>query len=434
MNGEFYEPQKYQARAVTVMDAETGFVVYENSQHQLMYPASVTKIMTALIVLEEVSDLSQQVVVSDNAVYILPYYAARMNLQPGDSMSVYEALYGLMLPSGNDIANALAEHVSGDIDSFVHKMNQRAAELGAVNTRFVNPCGLPGDGQHVTAYDMATLMREAITHPVFIDVISRPNFHISPVDSMPYGLRVSNTNRMIHPHLYEYNPAIVGGKTGFTNAAQHTLVSYANSGDNSFIISVLYASRDATFSDTANLLEYALSLPTVSIFEADEHSWQIPVMQEVDGEFTEISTATVAASDSIRLPVPIIMPTIRYELDIPSYLPVPVHIGDVVGRKVFYAGSEQIAEIELLSTESVFQQVVPAFQTEVQSTVAATEGTNFQSFVILSTMSVTFLLLMVTLGLLMTIRRRRRRLRLRRRRVIERAARYESLVNARYGD
>ena len=429
MNGEFYESQKHQARAVTVMDAVTGFVVYENSQHQPMYPASITKIMTALLVLEEVSDLSQQVTVSDNAVYVLPYYAARMHLQPGDSMTVYEALYGLMLPSGNDIANALAEHVSGDIDAFVHKMNQRAAELGANNTQFINPCGLPGEGQYVTAYDMALIMKEAITHPTFVDIISTPHFAISPMESMPYGLRISNTNRMIHPDLYEYNPTIVGGKTGFTNAAQHTLVSYANSGDSSFIISVLYASREDTFADTSALLEHALSLPKISIFEAGEHSWEIPVMQEAEGELTEISTVAVAASDSLSLPVPIIMPTIRYELELPAYVQVPVHIGDVIGRKVFYSGNEQIAEIELLSTESVFREVVPAFQTEVQNNISLVNMVNFQPYVVMSAISITFLSLIMILGMLMVLmRRRRRRIMMRRRRRIERATRYERTV------
>jgi len=428
MNGEFYDTLNYQARAVTVMDAATGFVVYQNAQHQLMYPASVTKIMTALLVLEDVSDLSQEVIVSDRAVD-LPYYAARMHLQAGDSMTVYEALYGLMLPSGNDIANALAEHVSGNIDSFVHKMNQRAAELGAANTRFVNPCGLPGDGQHVTAYDMALIMREAISHPVFVDIISTPQFVISPMESMPYGLRVTNTNRMIHTGLYEYNPAIVGGKTGFTNAAQHTLVSYANSGDNAFIISVLYASRDATFADTATLLDYALALPTINVFEAEGQYWQVPVKQEVNGELTEIATVSLVAKESLRLPVPIIMPTIRYELEIPAYIHAPVRIGETHGRKVFFMGDEQIAEIELTSSENVLRQIIPTYHSEVRE-VQRTTGTPLQLYTVMSALLITIISIMVVLGLMAALmRRRQRRIIMRRRRRLERAARYQAMYD-----
>ena len=411
----------YQARAVTVMDAETGLVLYENSQHQHMYPASVTKVMTALLVLEEVSDLSQEVMVSDRAVY-LPHYAARLGLSAGDSMTVHEALYGLMLPSGNDIANALAEHVSGSVEAFVSHMNRRAAELGAVNTRFVNPCGLPGDGQHVTAYDMSLIMREAVTHPVFNEIIAAPQFYIGPMASMPYGLLVPNTNLMVHPESYHYHPDVVGGKTGFTFAASHTLVSYARRGEHSVIVTVLYSPRHVTFSDTASLLDYAFSLPIEQIFDAEAHYWEVPVIQDIDGEATEIATLRVEAREGVRIPVPTDMQAISTEVHMDDYIQPPIFAGSIVGRKFIYVGNEQIAEIELFSTSSVLPYIPPPPVREISTTPMMM----FQQFAVQSPFfSIAIpLTIVILVGMLMGLIRRRRRLRLRRMRRMERAARH----------
>ena len=278
ISGELYIDETYteytnrlQSAAITVMDARTGFVLYENAQHDLMYPASVTKIMTALLVLEEINDLQEDLVFSEYSVLSLPIYASRMNMAAGDTITIYEALYGLMLPSGNDVANALAEHVSGDIGSFVDLMNQRAAELGAANTRFINPCGLPGYKQHTTAYDISLIMKEAITHPVFNEIIATPSFFIPPTENFPEGLTIHNTNLLIWCEGPYYNPWVIGGKTGFTNAAQHTLVSYAQQGEHALIVSVLYAPRRATFTDTNILLNHAFSLPIKTIFDCEIH-------------------------------------------------------------------------------------------------------------------------------------------------------------------
>ena len=415
----------YEARAVTVMDADTGFVIYENAQHQHMYPASITKIMTALLVIEEVPDLSQELVISESAVD-LPYYAARMNLQPGDTMTVYEALYGLMLPSGNDIANALAEHVSGSVEAFVSQMNTRAEELGASNTRFINPCGLPGDNQHVTAFDMALIMREAIGHPVFNQVISSSHFNISPMDSMPEGQALINTNRMINPALEEYNSDIVGGKTGFTNAAQHTLVSYAQQGDRSLIISVLYTPRGVTFTDTAALMDYAFSLPMFRVLDADTQYWKVPVTQYIDGETTELATVTVMPSESFRLPLPQTMPTIRSELLMPPHLDAPVRSGDIVGYKHIYVGEQRLAEIGLISTETV---LAPSLVLESASQVQTRTPLFQNSIEISPTLVMLPLSIVMVFGMLLALMRRRRVL-LRRRRRIERAARHAQYVRA----
>jgi D-alanyl-D-alanine carboxypeptidase len=258
----------YSAGSVLVMDAETGVVLYETQGFTRRYPASITKIMTALVVLEEVQDLYERVIFSENAV-TLPHYAGRMHMEAGESITVLEALYGIMLPSANDIARALAEHVSGNIPDFVEKMNHRAWELGAYNTRFINPCGLPGANQFTTAYDIALIKNAATAHPLYVEIIGTPYFYLPPTNMHEYERQMRNSNLMVRPSRGEFNSYVIGGKTGFTNAAQHTLVTYAANDFHEVIISVLYASpRGTIFSDTAALIEFIFrELPEPVIYE-----------------------------------------------------------------------------------------------------------------------------------------------------------------------
>jgi D-alanyl-D-alanine carboxypeptidase len=212
--------------------------------------------MTAILVIENVTDLNEYVTHSANAVN-LPYYAGRLGMEAGERITVLEALYAIMLPSANDTARALAEHVAGSVPEFVEMMNRRAAELGAYNTRFINPCGLPGTGQHVTAYDMALIKNAAIQHPLYAEIISAASFELPPTNMYEYTRTMWNSNLMVRPANDNFNPRSLGGKTGFTNAAQHTLISYAEYDGLEIIISVLYASpRAMIFSDTAALIEY----------------------------------------------------------------------------------------------------------------------------------------------------------------------------------
>ena len=249
-----------QSGSVLVMDADTKRVLFESDGFSRRYPASVTKVMTAIIILENVNDLNELVYFSRNAVD-LPWYAARLWMVQGETLTVRDALYGLMLSSGNELARALAEHVSGSIGAFVEEMNRRAMEMGAYNTRFVNPCGLPGANQYITAYDIALIMREAVQIPMFTEIISTAYYAFPPTYEYPDGRVIHNTHRMIRRVFeYEFDPRIVGGKTGFTNAAQHTLVSYARQDDFRLIVSVLLSPNRTTFTDTRLLMDYAFNI------------------------------------------------------------------------------------------------------------------------------------------------------------------------------
>jgi len=253
-------PPQHEAGAVNVMCAQTGDVLYESNQHTHHYPASLVKVMTALLVLENVDDLTQTLTMSERAA-TLPSYAASLSLRAGDQMTIWEALHGILLPSANEVANALAEFVAGDIDSFIEMMNQRAHQLGAVNTNYVNACGLPGDGQHITAYDMSLIMRQAITFPEFVQIINTEYFNFPPSQRYPNGRIIRNTNRLVRGDDPLYSQWVIGGKTGWIIAARNTLSTYSVQENRSLIVTVLFTEdRAATFYDTITLLSYGFTL------------------------------------------------------------------------------------------------------------------------------------------------------------------------------
>jgi D-alanyl-D-alanine carboxypeptidase len=242
------------------MDASTGVVLYSNAGDYIKYPASITKIMTALVVLEQVQDLNERILFSHRAIWGIDRLSSHIAMDVGETLTVYEALYAFMLRSGNEVANALAEHVSGDMPAFIEKMNNRAYELGAYDTSFINACGMPGEDQHTTSYDMALIMLAALQHPAFVRIISTPYTYLPPVASEPDYRLITNINRMINEEMPEYNEWMIGGKTGFTNAAQNTFVTYSQRGGRSLIISTLHVPLRATlFSDMNDLIEFAFS-------------------------------------------------------------------------------------------------------------------------------------------------------------------------------
>jgi D-alanyl-D-alanine carboxypeptidase len=299
-------PVIHNAGSVLVMDAQTGEVLFENEGYASRFPASVTKVMTALLVLENVSDLNERIVFSEHAVD-LPHYAGRIDMLEGESITVLEALYGIMLPSANEVARALAEHVSGSVPEFVALMNARAEQLGAHHTHFINPCGLPGDGQFITAYDIAIIMRAAIQHPLFAEIISTPYFDLPPTEFHDEVREMRNSNSMVRPSRVEFNPYVVGGKTGFTNAAQHTLVTYARHNEREIIISVLYASpRGAIFTDTAALIDFiffGISNVPEEIYAEDENDEIDENENDETDEHDEIEEDEIEEHETETVPV-----------------------------------------------------------------------------------------------------------------------------------
>ena len=241
--------------AGVVMDAATGTVLYEKNMHGTYPPASITKVLTALIVLEK-CDLGEEVTFSRNAVRNVEDDSTSAGYEPGDTASVETLLYALLLKSANETANALAEHVSGSTEAFAGLMNETASALGCQDSHFANPSGLNDPDHYVSAYDMALILREAIQNPVFVQIISTPYYQLPANSRYPDGLAISPGNKMVKSNWPQYRSDCIGGKTGYTQAARNTLVNAAREGDFTVVTAVLHSSN-TQYEDTSRMMDFA---------------------------------------------------------------------------------------------------------------------------------------------------------------------------------
>jgi serine-type D-Ala-D-Ala carboxypeptidase (penicillin-binding protein 5/6) len=243
------------AKAGIVIDGLTGQVLFAKNPDLPLPPASTTKLMTAIVVMEH-ADLSESVVISKNASTVARY---RMGLRTGDKATIEMLLNAALIKSSNDAAVALAEGVAGSEECFVQLMNEKAQALGARNTRFINPHGLPGPGQHTTASDLARIMVYALGYPKIKEIIGTPYCQFSTEGGQLLYLRT--TDKLLTSH-----EGLVGGKTGFTLSAGHCFVCAAERENKTVIVSILGSpSRGTLWKETQQLLDKgyrALSINT----------------------------------------------------------------------------------------------------------------------------------------------------------------------------
>lgn len=250
------------AASAIVMDADTGFILYSKNMDKRHYPASITKILTTLLCIEN-SSLDDKVTFTKDEVLGLEYGASNISTQPGEVLTMEQCLYAIMMESANEVCLGVADHIGGSISGFADMMNKRAKELGCKNTHFTNPNGLHNDKHYTSAYDMALISREAIQNETFRKVTGTKVMYLPKTNK--FGKRtLRNHHNMLHAYTtssYIYDNCI-GGKTGFTSAAQSTLVTYAEKDGMTLICVVMRAGspkQDAAhneYTDTAALLDF----------------------------------------------------------------------------------------------------------------------------------------------------------------------------------
>lgn len=229
------------AESAAVFSVANEEITYAKNIYDRHYPASTTKIMTAYLALKY-GDPDQILTVSQEAIDALDSGSSLCGLNVGDQISLEQALYGLMLCSGNDAANVIAESISGSMDAFVELMNQEALSLGATQTHFANPSGLPDENHYTTAYDLYLIFQAAVQNDKFVELISSKTYEASYTDADGAAVKQkwSNTNGYLTGQYDEpEGVSVVGGKTGTTNAAGCCLVLYSKSADNAPLISVV---------------------------------------------------------------------------------------------------------------------------------------------------------------------------------------------------
>ncbi|MBP5224910.1 MAG: D-alanyl-D-alanine carboxypeptidase [Lachnospiraceae bacterium] len=246
-----------QAQSAVLMDAESGEILYAKNATQAGYPASTTKLMTALLTLENCS-LSDIVTFSATSV-LIPANSSHIGMRRGEKMSLRECLYGLLLPSANEVANALAEHTAGSIQTFVVRMNERAFKLGCVNTVFNNANGLHRNDHYTCAYDLALIMQACIDNSVFTDIASQKSYVHHADDLLPKDIPMTNTNQMIRDTSAYYNSFAICGKTGHTDEAGYNLVTYAEKDGTNLIVVVMGCEKDGEYVATQSLLDYGFN-------------------------------------------------------------------------------------------------------------------------------------------------------------------------------
>jgi D-alanyl-D-alanine carboxypeptidase (penicillin-binding protein 5/6) len=241
------DPPPISAAAAILIDSNSGEVLYGKNDDARMYPASTTKIMTAILILEN-GDLSEEVTVSEHAAETQD---SPLSLKPGEKLTLEDLLYAILVRSGNSAAVAAAEHIAGSEKAFVEMMNRRAKELGATGTHFVNPNGLHDPDHYTTASDLAKIARHAITFDKFNRIVATGHYVLGRSISVENSY-ISNHNRLLGSY-----PGADGIKTGYTNEAGRCLVGSATH-DGWRLISVVLNSKDYV-ADTAALLDYGFS-------------------------------------------------------------------------------------------------------------------------------------------------------------------------------
>ena len=331
------------SEAVLLMEASTGKVVYEKNGYEKKYPASTTKIMTAILAIEH-CNLNETATASEFAINSVPSGYSTANIQIGETLSVKDLLYALMLQSANESAVILAEHVSGSQEAFANLMNEKAKELGCKNTHFVNPNGIHNENHYTTAYDLALIAQYAMKNQTFRDIVKTTSFTLPATTSYPSESRTyANTNNLIiydarnRPDNYYYKYA-TGIKTGYTSAAKNCLVASAEKNGIEYISVVLGASitYESTGSvshryvDTISLFDYAFD--NFSFRKLKSANNLIKTIKIENGKKDENSLDLLIASDVNSL-VSLDNKSTQIDPDITlkEGLSAPITKGDIVG-------------------------------------------------------------------------------------------------------
>ena len=321
------------AASSCLIEAQTGEVLFAENADEKRAMASTTKIMTAVLTIEA-GDLDREFVVDDYAIMV---EGTSMGLQKGDRVSRRDLLYGILLPSGNDAANAAAVSVSGSSSAFVKLMNDKAAELGLKNTHFANPSGLDAKGHYTSARDLASLAAYAMKNELFREIVSCKSKKLE-YGNPPYPRTLYNSNKM----LTKYSGAC-GVKTGFTDNARRCLVSAAERNGVTLIAVTLSDGND--WNDHINMLDYGFS--QVSAFPLETGcSSRVSVAGtgKTVGVYAEKATLALSNENRTRLERRVFLPRMVYG---------SVKKGDRLGSVEFYLNGKSVKSVPLFADESV---------------------------------------------------------------------------------
>lgn len=346
-----------ESEGIIVFDLNTENDIYSKNANEKLYPASITKIMTCILTLEN-CDLDEIITVDKNTPYEI--YGSNIALEPYEEISVKDLLYGLMLPSANDAASVLAKHISGSIEDFADLMNEKAKELGMTNTHYVNPHGLHDKNHYTTANDMKQLVIYAMKNSTFREIVSTSHYTIQSTNKKEERKLITTNNLLYNtsPHKIIVNGKYIGRqyegclgiKNGYTDYARNTLVSYVKRGDLDLISIVMKGSGTQVYTDTHNLFDYGFknfykqNIIADNIYVTDLELTDVNGKKQMIPLVTKNSVAIIhSQKDSEILEQNILINDISF----------PVSKGDVVGKLIYKKDGKVIASTDIISTASI---------------------------------------------------------------------------------
>ncbi|MCL2718355.1 MAG: D-alanyl-D-alanine carboxypeptidase [Lachnospiraceae bacterium] len=245
------------AASAILMEANTGVILYAKNIHERQFPASTTKMMTCLLAVEH-ANLNDIIPFSSTAVNSISWDSTKIGIKAGHSITFEQALYASMVRSANDATNGIAEFVGGDLATFAKMMTQKAEELGAQNTNFLNSHGLFEEEHYTTAYDLALIAAAYFRHEMLAKISNTSRYYIPPTENQPEEMYLNNRHRLVNGEIsVDYN--IIGGKTGFVNRSRQTLITAAEKDGMRLICVILKQETPEQFFDTVKLFDYGFS-------------------------------------------------------------------------------------------------------------------------------------------------------------------------------
>lgn len=242
------------AESAILMDADTGTILYAKNIHERLYPASTTKILTCILAAEKCS-MDEIVDYSREAVFSIEKGSSNIGMDVGEKITMEQSLYGILVGSANESANAVAEHISGSIEEFVKLMNDKALELGCENSNFVNPNGLFNEDHYTSAYDLAKIGSVFFKNELLCKMSSTVTYEIPMTPTQPDDIIIHSKNKLLPGRQYSYD-TLLGSKTGFTSQTRQTLVSSAKKDGLTLICVILKEESPDQFCDTVSLFDY----------------------------------------------------------------------------------------------------------------------------------------------------------------------------------
>ena len=376
------------AKSAILIEATTGEVLFEKNADEILYPASTTKILTAYIALQ-MADLDNDVVtVSQEAIDMVPSGYQKVPLSAGEKVSMEDLIGAMLVMSGNEAANAIAEYLCGSIDAFADLMNRTAQMLGcSSDTHFANPSGLQDANHYTTARDLAIIAQEAMKDERFRAIVAKPTYDMPDTNMRPARTLVGGTSILKAEDSYFYSAA-TGIKTGFTNAAGYCFVGSGKRGGIELISVVLYTSKAGRWTDTKKLLEYGFtqveSISPESLYAESPRVIDISGFSLEDRGHGELTLGIRAVEETRDMTIVGNQEKIDLLRENFSEVSVirwtrefraPITVGDVMGILTFYAEDGSTADYELVATRSIAaRENAPPTLEQIEAYTAADEN------------------------------------------------------------